>query len=160
TNLREAVERVLGRHSAVINAALKALETPPGPDRDPIAPQTDAAVPAAEPPPPAPPVEPVPGSPRLQAEQSKRQKRVDLFEQVHERHRRGHSAARIARELGLSRRSVFRHLQRETCPAWGLGGSRRSRLDRHREWIDARLAEGFINVADLHRQLTERGFKG
>ena len=46
------------------------------------------------------------------------------------------------------------------CPAWGLGGSRRSRLDRYREWIDARLAEGLINVADLHRQLTERGFEG
>ena len=37
-NLREAVERVLGRHSAVINAALKALEAPPGPDRDPMSP--------------------------------------------------------------------------------------------------------------------------
>ena len=29
-NLREAVERVLARHSAVVNATLKALETPPG----------------------------------------------------------------------------------------------------------------------------------
>ena len=59
-NLREAVEQVLERHSAAINAALKALETPPGPDRDATAPQTDAAVPAAEPPLPGPPVEPVP----------------------------------------------------------------------------------------------------
>ena len=32
-NLREAVEQVLGRHSAAINAALKALEAPPGPGR-------------------------------------------------------------------------------------------------------------------------------
>jgi transposase len=160
TNLREAVERVLGRHSAVINAALRALEAPPGPDRDPAAPQADAAVPAAGPPPPAPPVEPAPGPPRLQAEQSRRQERVDLFEQVHERHRQGHSTARIARGLGLSRRTVSRHLRRQSCPAWGLGGSRRSRLDRHREWIDARLAEGLINVADLHRQLRGRGFEG
>jgi transposase len=55
---------------------------------------------------------------------------------------------------------VFRYLRRETCPAWDLRGSRRSRLDGYREWIDTRLAEGFINVADLHRQLTERGFTG
>jgi transposase len=55
---------------------------------------------------------------------------------------------------------VFRYLRRQTCPSWGLGGSRRSRLDGYREWIDARLAEGFLNVAALHRQLTERGFKG
>jgi transposase len=55
---------------------------------------------------------------------------------------------------------VFRYLRRETCPAWHLRGSQRSRLDGYREWIDARIAEGFINIADLHRQLTERGFKG
>ena len=55
---------------------------------------------------------------------------------------------------------MFRYLQRERCPAWGLGGSRRSRLDGFREWIDARIAEGFTNVAELHRRLTERGFKG
>ena len=156
-NLREAVEQVLERHSAAINAALKALEAPPGPDRDATAPQTDAAVPAAEPPPPGPPVEPVPESPRLQAKRARRRELVERFERVHELHKRGHSAARIARELGLSRRSVFRYLRRETCPAWHLRGSRRSRLDGYREWIDARIAEGFVNVADLHRQLTERG---
>jgi transposase len=159
-NLREAVERVLERHSAAINAALKALEAPPGPDRDPIDPQTEAAVPAAEPPPPGPPVEPVPEPPRLQAERAKRRELVERFDRVHELHQRGRPAARIARELGLSRRSVFRYLRRETCPAWHLRGSRRSRLDGYREWIDARIAEGFLNVAALHRQLTERGFRG
>ena len=39
-NLREAVEQVLERHSAAINAALKALEAPPGQDCDLTAPQT------------------------------------------------------------------------------------------------------------------------
>jgi transposase len=159
-NLREAVEQVLERHSAAINAALKALEAPPGPDRDPTGPQTDTAVPAAEPPPPGPPAEPIPESPRLQAKRAKRRELVERFERVHELHKRGHPAARIARELGLSRRSVFRYLRRATCPAWHLRGSRRSRLDGYREWIDARIAEGSVNVAALHRQLTERGFRG
>jgi transposase len=159
-NLREAVEQVLERHSAAIHAALKALEAPPGPDREPIAPQTDAAVPAAEPHPPGPPVEPVPESPRLQAKRAKRRELVARFERVHELHKRGYPAVRIALELGLSPRSVFRYLRRETCPAWHLRGSRRSRLDGYREWIDARIAEGFVNVAALHRQLTERGFRG
>jgi transposase len=159
-NLREAVERVLERHSAVIGAALKPIETPTEPSPDADAPETGATPSPVEPASPQPPSESCPESPRLQAEQSKRQKRIDRFEQVHQLHERGYSAARIARELGLSRRPVFRYLQRQMCPAWGLGGSRRSRLDRHRGWIDARLAEGLINVADLHRQLTERGFKG
>ena len=161
-NLREAVEQVLGRHYAAINAALKALEAPPGPGPDgkPIASPTEAAVPAAEPPPPEPPVEPAPESPRLRARRAKRQELVERFERVHELHKRGYPAARIARELGLSRRSVFRYLQRETCPNWHLRGSHRSRLDGYREWIDARIAEGFVNAAALHRQLTEQGFHG
>jgi transposase len=33
-------------------------------------------------------------------------------------------------------------------------------LDGYREWIDARIAEGLTNAAELHRQLTERGFRG
>jgi transposase len=159
-NLREAVEQVLQRHSAAIHAALKALEAPPGPDRDPTAPQADAMVPAAGSPPPGPPVGPVPESWRLRAQRARRRELAERFERVHELHKRGHPAARIARVLGLSRRSVFRYLRRQTCPAWHLRGSRRSRLDGHREWIDARIAEGFLNVAALHRQLIERGFRG
>jgi transposase len=178
-NLREAVERVLERHAAAVDAALKTTETPTEPAQVAAVPEPGAATPTPTEPaqvaavpepgaatspgessPPRPPSEVLPESPRLPAEPSKRRKRIDRFEQVHELHRRGHSARRIARELGLSRRSVFRYLQRETCPAWGLGGSRRSRLDGYREWIDARIAEGFTNVAELHRQLTERGFQG
>jgi transposase len=159
-NLREAVERALQRHSAVVDAAFKVTDTSTEPARVAAVPEPGAATSPVESSSPPPPSEPLAGSPRLQAEQSKRQKRIDRFERVHELHRRGHSAARIARELGLSRRSVFRYLRSKTCPAWGLRGSRRSRLDGYREWIDARLAEGFTNVAELRRRLTELGFKG
>jgi transposase len=159
-NLREAVERVLERHAAVVDAALQATATPTDPVPGAAVPETGTAPPPVEPSLPRPPSEPLPEAPRLPTEPSKRQQRIDRFEHVHDLHRRGHSANRIARELGLSRRSVFRYLRRETCPAWGLGRSRRSRLDVYREWIDARLAEDFANVAALHRQLTERGFQG
>ena len=60
----------------------------------------------------------------------------------------------------MSRKTVRRYLRRESCPDWGPGRPRRSRVDAHREWIDARLAEGLTNVVELHRQLTERGFEG
>jgi transposase len=159
-NLREAIERVFERSSAVVDTALKTTEASSEPARDPAAPEIAASASVVEPTSPQPPSEPCPESPRLPAEQMKRRKRVERYEQVLERRRQGHSASRIARELGLSRRSVFRYLRRETCPAWGLGRSRRSRLDGYREWIDARIAEGFTNVAELHRRLTERGFKG
>lgn len=159
-DLREAVGRVFERHPAFIDAALNATDPPSDPTRDPAAPEAAALVSAVEPPPPQPPTEPGTDSPRLQAERAGRRKRVDRFEQVHGRHRRGHPAGRIAREPGLSRRSVFRSLRREACPGWGLGRPRRSRLDGDKEWIDARLAEGFMNAAGLHRQRTERGFRG
>jgi transposase len=159
-NLREAVEGVLERHAAVVDATLQATETPTAPVPVATIPETGTAPAPVEPSAPRPPSEPLPEAPRLHAEPSKRQKRIDRFEQVHAFHLRGHSASRIARALGLSRRSVFRYLRRETCPTWGLGRSHRSRLDGYREWIDARLAEGFTNVAALHRQLTERGFQG
>src|SRR5258706_8893308 len=73
-NLREAVERVLERHSAVVDAALKATETPSEPARDSAVPETAAAASAVESPPPQPPSESSPESPRLQAERAKRQR--------------------------------------------------------------------------------------
>src|SRR5262249_49954785 len=40
------------------------------------------------------------------------------------------------------------------------GRAWRSRWDAQREWLDARFAEGDTNAAELHRQLTARGFRG
>jgi transposase len=183
-NLREAIERLFERQSQVIGEALKAAETPARPACSPVVTVTAEAEPTAEPSPPVPlsepcamtdgpgppePVEPSPPEPpsepasessRLQVQRAKRQRRVGRFEQVHQRHRQGHSERRIARELGMSRKTVRRYLRRESCPDWIPGRPRRSTVDAHREWIDARLAEGLTNVVELHRQLTERGFKG
>jgi transposase len=52
-NLREAVERVLERHSAVVSAALKASETPTEPPRAAVAPETVEATSPVEPSPPS-----------------------------------------------------------------------------------------------------------
>jgi transposase len=78
-NLRQAVERVLERHSAVVDAALKATETPTGPAPVAAVPEPGAATSPVESSPPRPLSEPPPGSPRLQAEQSKRRERIDRF---------------------------------------------------------------------------------
>ena len=91
---------------------------------------------------------------------ARRRKRIERFEQVHERHRQRHSARRIARELGMSRNAVRHYLRCKECPDWKPGRAWRSRWDAHREWIDARIAEGCTNAADLHRQLAARDFRG
>ncbi|HZW31448.1 MAG TPA: helix-turn-helix domain-containing protein [Isosphaeraceae bacterium] len=134
---------------------------PAGPPSEPGARTVEPGPPEpVEPSPPAPPSEPATESSRLRVQGAKRRRRVDRFEQVHQRHRQGQSERRIARELGMSRKTVRRYLRRRSCPDWNPGRPRRSTVEAHRDWIDARLAEGLTNVAELPRHLAERGFQG
>ena len=59
----------------------------------------------------------------------------------------------------MSRRAVRRYLRRERCPDWRPGRATRSGMDAHREWVDARVAEGRINASELHRELAARGVR-
>ena len=158
-NLREAVERLFERHASVVAEAVESITPSPEPTAAAV---ITPGVPeqATTPPSPEPPDAPVTESPRHQAQRARRDRRVEQFEQVRERHRQGHSARRIAQDLGLSRCTVRRHLRTNACPDWGPGRRRLSRLDEHRDWIDARLAEGNENAKDLHRQLAGRGYRG
>jgi transposase len=160
-NLREAIERLFERKSDAIDEALKvpatATELPANP---PLSNAAPAIIAVEQSSPPKPLIEPPPESPRLQAQRARRRRRIERFEQVHELHRQRHSARRIARELGMSRNAVRHYLRCKEPPNWRPGRAWRSRWDEHREWIDARLAEGNTNAADLHRQLTARGFRG
>jgi transposase len=158
-NVREAIERVFERHLPVITEALK----PADPD-----PTTRADASSRDQPEPAPSTEPVrqeslpaptPASPRQEAALAKRQRRVGRFERVHELRRQGMPIRQIARELDLSRKSVRRYLRRERCPDWRPGRATRSGMDAHREWIDARIAEGRINASELHGELVSRGVR-
>jgi transposase len=60
----------------------------------------------------------------------------------------------------MSRNAVRHYLRCKECPDWKPGRAWRSRWDAHREWIDARIAEGCTNATDLHRQLVLRNFRG
>ena len=158
-NVREAIERVFERHLPVITEALKPADP---------APTTMADAPSRDQPEPAISTEPVrqeslpaptPASPRQEAAIAKRQRRVGRFERVHELHRQGMPIRQIARELDMSRKSVRRYLRRERCPDWRPGRATRSGMDAHREWIDARIAEGRINASELHGELVSKGVR-
>jgi transposase len=158
--LREAIERLLERQSAVVSEALKGAESAAEATASPTAAQAVEVSVTDDGSRSQPSGEPNAESPRRQAQRARRQRRVERFEQVHARHRQGHSLRRIARELGMSRSAVRRYLRCKTCPDWNPGRARRSRLDVHRDWIDARLAEGNLNAQELYRQLTGMGFRG
>jgi DNA-binding NarL/FixJ family response regulator len=150
-NAREALERFLDRYAGRIaevfarSAQDQAIPTP-GPGVTPATPSVclPQATPgdAAEPPAAAPPL-PI----------ARQQQRLERYREVHRRHAEGQSLRRIAREMRLSKTTVLRHLRSEQCPDWRPGRTGLSRADPYRERIDAWLAEGNRNAAELHRQL-------
>jgi transposase len=160
-NLREAIERLFERQIDAVSQAVKAPATATDSPCSPAVAAAAQAVIAVEPSsPPQPPIELPPESPRLQIQRARQRRRIERFEQVHERHRQGHSARRIARDFAMSRNAVRHYLRCKEPPDWRPGRAWRSRWDEHREWIDARIAEGCTNAADLHRQLALRDFRG
>lgn len=151
-NLREAVERLLGRHSAQIHEALTAeLPTP--------------ATEQAKPEPPSPLVEqPTPhgGSRaiRQQTRQTRQQERSRQFERVKGLRAAGLSLRRIARATGLSVRCVLRYMRSGRCPDWRPGRKAPTMLDPLAGWIDAWVRRGGRNAAQLYRELAGQGFTG
>ena len=65
----------------------------------------------------------------------------------------------IARELGLSRKTVGRFLRAEKFPEQAPR-SRRTGLEPFREYLEKRWAEGCHNAARLWRELREQGYTG
>jgi hypothetical protein len=102
---------------------------------------------------------PTPASLRREAVLAKRRRRLECFEQVDELHRQGTPIRRIARDLSLSRKAVRRFLNREKCTDWSPRRARRSGMDEHREWADARIAEGRINASQWHGDLAAKGVR-
>jgi transposase len=149
-NVREAIERLFERHLPLITDALKPAEPDPKSRADVL---SDGAPDGATT------LEPTPASPQQEAAFAKRRRRVEQFERVHELRRQGTPIRQIARDLSMSRKAVRRYLRREQCPDWRPGRTRRSGMDAHREWIDARVAEGQINASELHRELAVRGVR-
>lgn len=158
-NVREAVERLFERHLPVITEALKPADPDPksradaSPGGRPDTATTPESTPQESPSP------PIPVSPRHEAALAKRKRRVERFDRVHELCRQGMPIRQIARELQMSRKAVRRYLRRERCPDWRPGRATRSAMDEHREWIDARIAEGRINASELHAELASRGVR-
>ena len=151
-NAREAIERLLERHLPVITEALKPADPSPEvvtapPDDEPSTALDSVSEEASS------------VSPQREAALAKRRRRVERFQQIHELHRQGVPIRQIARDLAMSRRAVRRYLRHEKCPDWGPRRPRRSGMDEHREWIDARIAEGRINASELHRELAARGVR-
>ena len=155
-NLREALERLLGRLDSDVADALQPSPTAASPVTG-----MAEAVPTTPEPQPPPTVseltsEPVPSA-RQAARQARRQQRAARHAQVRALQAQGLSLRQIARQTGLSRNAVRRYCRQERCPDWNPGRRERSRLDAFADRIDQWIAVGGRNAAELFRQLQTQG---
>jgi transposase len=163
-NVREMLERFFERHRGKIRSVAAALTQPLAPGGPPLdQPRQDLPMQqdklATEPSSQSELVA-VELSAKEQARQARRQQRRERYQQVRQRHDQGQSSRQIAKEMGLSRNVVRGYLRRDHCPDWRPGQARPTRLDGFGRWIDEQIQAGRANCAEMHQELTAKGYKG
>jgi transposase len=153
-NLREAVERLLGRLSPAVREALKV-----SPDPAPVGAQPAEAPTAPLPAPrPAEPTTCSDGATPGQQRPSQRQlERAERYERVRRLRAEGQSLRQIARATGLSVKCVVRYLRADRCPDWNPGRKAPTQLDPFAGAIATWVERGGRNAADLYRELKGQG---
>jgi transposase len=154
-NLREAVERLLGRQAPAVR---EALHDPPAAPVEPV--ETATTTTAAA-------VGVVGGGavdcggqPRTQrdrARQEQHAQRAERYRRVRELREKGLSMQRIADEVGLAVDTVRRYLYLDRCPDWNPGRRAAPLLNAFAGSIDAWIKGGGRNAAELYRDLVRQG---
>jgi len=147
-NLREVVENVIARFGPQIHAAV----APPVPD---TASPPEPATPVVSTP--APPSEPNRSSAQATGREAKRQARRDRHQRVQDLRTQGRSIRDIARHLRMSPKTVLRSLREADRPHGNSGRRGPTTVDPYRGEIEAWLAAGGTNTADLYRELKLKG---
>lgn len=121
------------------------------------------AVTVTEPAPP--PGEPGPLSPRQQLIEERREARVARWEEVRQRHAAGESLQSIADTMGLNRRTVT-WMAREELPPLQYRRQQRPAdlsspaLQPYVSFLQDRWQDGCMNISQLYREISVRGYEG
>jgi transposase len=84
-----------------------------------------------------------------------------LYERVQELHATGMSLRKIGEELGLARNTVRKYLRQAPEPPLPTPRPlRASQLDPYEDYLLERWSQGEHNAAQLHREISERGYPG
>jgi transposase len=149
-NLRAAAQQVLERNRG-------RLPVCPAP----VPPDAAAAVPPVDAPDRAPLGSYGRLSPRQERQrQTLRSRRLERDERVMTLRERGWTVRRIAREVGISERTVNRWSAAGHFPERKRRAEARGLLATHRPYLDRRWAEGCHTVSRLCRELREQGYTG
>ncbi|HEV2638813.1 MAG TPA: ISL3 family transposase, partial [Actinocrinis sp.] len=79
---------------------------------------------------------------------------------IHELLAAGRSRAEVARELGISTRTVYRFVGTPLEQVLGRANNRASSLDRFKDHLHQRWRDGVHNASILHRELQGLGWRG
>lgn len=91
------------------------------------------------------------------AGQARRQEKYDKVQQLN---RDGYSDRTIARHLKMSRRTVRKYLEADTCPLYPAGRVRSSKLTPWLPYLEQRWQAGCTNASQLWREIAQKGFSG
>jgi transposase len=133
-NIREAVERFLSRIQTQLNAQVAiSQETSPRQKRT--------------------------RGERARSEEA-RLRRLALYQAVVDLHQQGESIQGIAKQLQISRPTVYTFLQAPSFPEWRKASRTKSALDPYRPHLFQRWQEGCRTTDELWHELQQRGFSG
>lgn len=87
-------------------------------------------------------------------------RRQARFDQVKALYATTHSVRTVADELKMSRRTVTRYINSESCPQYPEGRIRSSQLTPYLKRLQERWQGGCTNASQLWREIQKEGFKG
>lgn len=153
-NLTQALQRLLERLAGTLRRSQLSETVPPenssstGPSAEPS--EVTTAIPSTD---------PVRLNRHQQQSQQRRERRKARYEAVREAHQRGLTHRAIAKEFGMSRKTIRRFLRATEFPEQAPR-RRHTGLEPYREYLEKRWAEGCRNASRLWRELREKGYDG
>jgi transposase len=100
-------------------------------------------------------------SPRAEHEKScRRDRKQSRYEQVRRLHQQGFSQNAIARQTGLSRKTIRKYLRADTCPHYPPRAPRPGPLQPFLGYLKQRWEAGCHNAAELLREIQAQGYRG
>lgn len=84
---------------------------------------------------------------------------VELYEQIHASHAKKVDVATIARQVGVSRETVYRYLRmHEPPPRTQIRSPRQQFIEPYKPYLIGRWNEGCRNAQQMYREIREMGY--
>lgn len=88
------------------------------------------------------------------------QQRQDQFAQVQRLLEQKYPVAQIARQVGISQRTLYRWLEHAEVPQGRHRARRQSVIDTYKSYVRQRWAQGCQRGSQLYRELVAKGYRG